>query len=98
MENKKVYYIPPKLDRNYQYAGFKVWELLAFLVMLFGAGYLILYAGWPPMLIGFPAAYLVLHCRTSLFNGYNVQQLLAIRWRYFGKDQRYSLQECDRRR
>ena len=33
MNNKKVYYIPPKLNRSYQLGGFTVMELILFFAM-----------------------------------------------------------------
>lgn len=93
MERKKVYFIPPKLNRSYLLGGFKVTELVFFFVVAFFA-FMLAFRGYP-FVLSVPAVLLVLHCR-ALPDGRNVKQVIAMRWRYFKKDQRYSLQECEK--
>ncbi|MBE6905009.1 MAG: hypothetical protein E7476_01845 [Ruminococcaceae bacterium] len=95
MDNKKVYYIPPKLNRSYQLGGFTVMELILFFAIGIGA-WLLAFNGFPSLL-SVPAVLLVLHWRASP-DGRNVKQLLAMRLRYFKRDHRYSLQECEKRK
>ncbi len=97
MDNKRVYYIPPNLNRSYLLGGFKIMELVAFLVIAVISLFMVTKKGFPTLTFVIPALYLVLHLR-ALPDGRNVQQALAMRWRYFQKDQRYSLQECEKRK
>ena len=92
---KKTYYIPPKLHRDYLLAGFTILELILFLILGF-AGFFLALRGYSVALL-IPAVLLVLHCR-AFPDGKNVRQVLTMRWRYFRKEQNYSLQECDRKK
>lgn len=93
---KKIYYIPPNLHRTYQMGGFTIMELIVFLTIAFGAGYLAMRHGLR-FTLAVPALLLVLHCRV-LPDGKNAREYLAMRWRYFKKEQAYSLQECEPKR
>lgn len=97
MTNKKTYFIPPKFNRVYVFAGFKIMELFLFLVLLGWAGRHVIVLKGTMCVFAIPALMLVLHCRV-LPDGRNAKQMLIMRWKFFKKDQSYGLQECERKR
>lgn len=91
---KKIYRIPQRLDRDYQWGGFTIPMFLLFLASLLGC--IFLAAAGHRIALVVPAVFLVLHLKVP-GDRRCVKQHLAIRLRYLRKDQSYGMQECERK-